>query len=349
MSNALYPAPSAKLVEQISYLLVVAMILTVLHWHLLAAAIPGLLVYAITRHIEQRLLAQRHWPHRAKMLSIFIVILLVCLLLAGIGLGLVAFLGRHRDFGWLLLKTAELLDALRAALPDSLSALVPQNPGDLHDNTTSLLKQHGQQISTIGFNGVRATALALVGLVIGAMVAWSHSGLKRTEKPLTAALTRRLQRLESAFETVVFAQVRISALNTALTAIYLLILLPLFGQHLPFAKTLVLLTFLVGLLPVIGNLISNTAIMAVSATLSLELALASLVFLVLIHKLEYFVNARIIGGRIHARAWELLIAMIAMEAVFGIAGLISAPVLYAYLKSELAAAGLIAAIPQPRR
>lgn len=338
-------AQSATPTELASYVLVAAMIMTVLHWHLLSAVIPGLLVYAITRHIERRLLAHRHWPQRAKMLSIFIVILLVCLLLFGIGLGLAAFLGRHRDFGWLLLKTAELLDALRAALPDSLSTLLPQTPGDLHDNTTTLLKQHGQQISTIGFNGVRATTLALVGLVIGAMVAWTRGNYNLPQKPLAAALNQRLQRLESAFETVVFAQVRISALNTALTAIYLLILLPLFGQHLPYAKTLVLLTFVVGLLPVIGNLISNTAIMAVSATLSLELALTSLLFLVLIHKLEYFINARIIGGRINAHAWELLIAMIVMETVFGIGGLISAPVLYAYLKSELAAVGLIAEPP----
>lgn len=35
-------------------------------------------------------------------------------------------------------------------------------------------------------------------------------------------------------------------------------------------------------------------------------ALASLAFLVIIHKLEYFVNARIIGTRIKAWAWELL-------------------------------------------
>ena len=34
----------------------------------------------------------------------------------------------------------------------------------------------------------------------------------------------------------------------------------------------------------------------------------------MIHKLEYFLNARIVGTQIRARAWELLIAMLAMEA-----------------------------------
>jgi len=67
----------------------------------------------------------------------------------------------------------------------------------------------------------------------------------------------------------------------------------------------------------------------------------SLIYLVLIHKLEYFLNARIIGARIEARAWELLIAMLIMEAAFGIPGLVAAPIYYAYLKTELRAEGLV--------
>jgi predicted PurR-regulated permease PerM len=36
-----------------------------------------------------------------------------------------------------------------------------------------------------------------------------------------------------------------------------------------------------------------------------------------------------------------LLAMIVMEAAFGIAGLIAAPIYYAYIKNELSAARLI--------
>jgi predicted PurR-regulated permease PerM len=60
-----------------------------------------------------------------------------------------------------------------------------------------------------------------------------------------------------------------------------------------------------------------------------------------IHKLEYFLNARIIGSRIGSRAWELLAAMLAMEAAFGIAGVIAAPIYYAFVKDEMARQGLI--------
>jgi predicted PurR-regulated permease PerM len=56
---------------------------------------------------------------------------------------------------------------------------------------------------------------------------------------------------------------------------------------------------------------------------------------------EYFLNARIVGNRINARAWELLVAMLAMEAAFGIYGVIAAPLYYAYVKDELAERGVI--------
>jgi predicted PurR-regulated permease PerM len=92
---------------------------------------------------------------------------------------------------------------------------------------------------------------------------------------------------------------------------------------------------------VIGNLISNTVIVVVSLSVSPLLAIGSLAFLVIIHKLEYFVNARIMGGQIQARAWELLLAMLVMEAIFGIPGVVAAPIYYAYLKNELSAQNLI--------
>jgi len=40
-------------------------------------------------------------------------------------------------------------------------------------------------------------------------------------------------------------------------------------------------------------------------------------------------------------AWELLVAMLVMEAAFGLPGLIAAPIFYAYLKTELKTVGWI--------
>jgi predicted PurR-regulated permease PerM len=47
------------------------------------------------------------------------------------------------------------------------------------------------------------------------------------------------------------------------------------------------------------------------------------------------------GGQINARAWELLLAMLVMDAIFGIPGVIAAPIYYAHLKNELTAKNLI--------
>jgi hypothetical protein len=94
--------------------------------------------------------------------------------------------------------------------------------------------------------------------------------------------------VEHAFQRVFLAQIRIAALNALLSAIYLAGALPLLGIHLPFTKTMIALTFVMGLLPIVGNLVSNTVVIIISLSYSLPLALGSLAFLVVIHKLEYF-------------------------------------------------------------
>ncbi|MCF4951475.1 AI-2E family transporter, partial [Acinetobacter baumannii] len=108
-----------------------------------------------------------------------------------------------------------------------------------------------------------------------------------------------------------------------------------------FAKTLTILTFMFGLIPILGNLISNTLTFIAALTISLGLAGVALLYLVLVHKLEYFINAKIIGHKINANAWEILLAMLIFESIFGLSGLIAAPIFYAYLKLELKDARLI--------
>jgi predicted PurR-regulated permease PerM len=207
--------------------------------------------------------------------------------------------------------------------------------------TIAWLREHAAELRVMGGEAGHVVVHLLIGMVIGAMVSLNEATDSVARGPLAVALAERARRLGDAFRNVVFAQVRISALNTLFTAIYLLAVLPLAGVHLPYAKTMVAITFFAGLLPVVGNLISNTVIVVVSLSQSLTAAVGSLVFLVVIHKLEYFLNARIVGERIRAKAWEILLAMLLMESAFGIAGLVAAPIYYAYLKDELAARKLL--------
>ena len=94
-------------------------------------------------------------------------------------------------------------------------------------------------------------------------------------------------------------------------------------------------TFLCGLVPVVGNLISNTIIVGIGFTVSPRMALTALIFLVVIHKLEYFLNSKIIGDRIRNPLWLTLLALIVGEKLMGVPGMILAPVVLHYIKLEM--------------
>jgi len=203
------------------------------------------------------------------------------------------------------------------------------------------MREHTAQLQGLGKHALRILVQIIIGIAVGSMVALYKARNLHPGGPLAVALTDRAGHLVTSFRDVVFAQVKISFVNTILTGIFLLVVLPLFHVYLPLSKTLVVATFVFGLLPVVGNLITNTLIFVMGLSLSPLVAVAALGYLIVIHKLEYFLNARIIGGQISARAWELLMAMLFMEAVFGAPGLIAGPIYYAYLKRELKAAQLI--------
>jgi predicted PurR-regulated permease PerM len=218
---------------------------------------------------------------------------------------------------------------------------LPDSVDELRVMALDLTRKHALSLQSAGKETVRVLVRIIIGLVLGALVALNRERPPHQVGPLAAALGERCQHLAEAFHNIVFAQIKISLINTAATAVFLLGVLPLMDIHVPLAKTLVVLTFVAGLLPVIGNLISNTAVTIAALSVSAWVAVASLGFLIVIHKLEYFLNAQIIGTQIRARSWELLVAMLVMEAAFGLSGLIAAPIYYAYLKSELETEGMI--------
>lgn len=322
-----------------AWVLAAILLLATLHLHLLPALLAGLLVYELVHVIAQRITTR---DRAGKLAAVVLLAAAVVAVLAGVMFVVVAFL--QSDAGSvprLLQKMAEIIETSRGKLPAWLVDSIPGDPEKLKAAIIAWLREHSADLRLMGGQVGHVIVHILIGMVIGAMVSLREAVPVEDGGPLARELRERATRLGEAFRRVVFAQVRISALNTLFTAIYLVGVLPLFGVHLPYGKTLVAVTFVTGLLPVIGNLISNTIIVIVSLSQSLMLAVTSLVFLVVIHKLEYLLNARIVGVQIQAKAWELLLAMLAMEAAFGIAGLIAAPIYYAYLKDELASRKLI--------
>jgi predicted PurR-regulated permease PerM len=326
-----------------SYVLAAVSVPLVLHFSLLPTVFAGLAVHVLTVKLAKRL--PRQAGGLAHNFALAAIVFCVGLGLFGAGFGLWSFFHGGRGMAALLTAIAETLENLRRTLPPYIADALPVTMEDLREQIADLLREHSHKISAAGMAagvvGLKTFVHIVFGMVIGGMTALHHFDVIERSSSLVAALYARTGRLAEAFDKVVFAQVKISALNTAFTAAYLVVVLPFFGIHLPLLKVLLPLTFVAGLLPVIGNLISNAAIVLISLGVSPVAALASLVFLVLIHKLEYFFNARIVGSQVHASAWELLCAMVGMEAVFGVGGLIAAPIAYAWLKAELKARELI--------
>lgn len=333
--------PSA-IVRVASYLLAAAALVIVLTLRLLPALLAGLLVYELV-HALTPLLGRRISGDRARVVVVTILGAIVVGLLLGLIFGMMSFfrseLGRP-DLLWRE-QLMPLVEKARQQLPSLLVDHLPDSVDDLRVGVLDLMRRHAYTLQLAGRETARGFVHVVIGLVLGAIVALSGTRPAHEVGPLATALRLRCERLAAAFHNIVFAQVKISLVNTVLSALFLLVALPLFGIHVPLAKTLVVVTFIVGLLPVVGNLLSNTAVTIAALSVSLGVGIAALVFLILVHKLEYFLNARIVGTQIHARAWELLIAMLVMEAAFGLAGVIAAPIYYAYLKSELEANQLL--------
>ncbi len=325
--------PSATSYEIVSWVLVVAGIVFILFHHLLSALLSGLFVYALVHRIAWRLSYLKVAGDKAKLLAV----LFISLALIGISTGIVFLTiavarGRIGDIPAMMSKLTEIVAQCKIYFSSKgLGEYFPEAE-KFHEHATGWFKEHSTELKQMGTDSGKLFLHALIGVVIGAMLSF-HTA--EPGGPLAAAFFERIRRFAKAFQQVFFAQVKISAMNTAFTAIYLLVVLPLCGVHLPFRSTLVVVTFVAGLMPVIGNLISNAIIVLISLGVSPGVAVGSLIFLVLIHKLEYFLNAKIVGGEIHAAAWEILLAMVCFEAAFGIPGVIIAPIAYAYAKSEL--------------
>src|SRR5208337_1859833 len=193
-------------------------------------------------------------------------------------------------------------------------------------------------------------ALLLIGLVVAAglflSATWGTENDPNTSRDsLYATVVRELdvraRTFYRSFARVIGAQIIISIFNTALTSVFLL------WNGYSYVTVLVAFTFLCGLLPIIGNIISNTLIVAVSFTISPNMALIALIFLIAIHKLEYFLNSKIIGDRIKNPMWLTLIGLVLGEKLMGIPGMILAPVVLHYIKVEASRNKVTEAAPEP--
>ena len=224
---------------------------------------------------------------------------------------------------------------------------------DYESLKTVALDEAREGIASVG-RYVRAASFQFVLLVTGLVVAASlflsgswgaendpQTGRDNLYTTVVRELAARFKTFFQSFAKVIGAQIVISTINTALTSVFLL------WNGYPYSTVLIMFTFLCGLLPIIGNIISNTLIVGVAFNISPRMALVALIFLVVIHKLEYFLNSKIIGDRIKNPMWLTLIGLVLGEKLMGIPGMILAPVVLHYIKVEASKSKVAAATPEP--
>ena len=96
-----------------------------------------------------------------------------------------------------------------------------------------MLREHAHRISAAGVAGLKTFVQVLLGMIVGGMTAVHRFSNVEGFSPFASALYARAQALAEAFDKIVWPQVKISALNTLLTALYLVVILPLAGVRFP--------------------------------------------------------------------------------------------------------------------
>ena len=308
---------------KISYVLIALLLLIVCVMHLATPFITVLFSYFALRKLR--------FGRRGKTLAVVLFLILV----AALGTGTFIFV-----------KQAYV------AIPKIVSTTVPtileqarlygiELPfSDYAGLKAFVAESLGAQLAGIGKYATEAV-ITIASLIIGIVVAVSlfldarfqlEPEKQAIDDNIYASVWKevgaRFKTFYHSFDTVMGAQIVISAINTTLTSAFLL------WNDFPHIPVIIVLTFLCGLLPIIGNLISNTLIVGVAFTLSPNTALWSLVFLVVLHKLEYFLNSKVIGDRIKNPMWLTLLGLIIGETLMGIPGMILAPVVLHYIKVE---------------
>jgi predicted PurR-regulated permease PerM len=341
------PAPAKRSWEELAaYLIVGAALLFVLLQHLVGAFIVGLTLYLVLDRVSARFQG-RMSRGVVRPLALLVVTTTAALLVVA-AVALLAMMLRRGagNVPEMMEQMADILGSVRLWLGGLGRQFIPEVMTDAEEFqriAQAWLKTHAQTLRAGGM----WLGIGLVHIIMGGLLAilvfFRHVTHHDDEDrgPLARHLVDKVDRVAHAFGRVAMAQVKISAVNTTLTALYLLVVLPLFGIRVPFATTLVVITFLCGLIPVLGNLISNTVITILSMGVSIGTAVASLAYLVIIHKLEYLINSRIVGGETDSQAWEILLAIIIGETAFGVGGVVLAPIVYAFVKRELRDRGLV--------
>ena len=269
-----------------SYILMGLALLIVLHYHLLPLLLSVILTYIfITRtngvilKLRRRVLPRNTRLHKSlnahniNLISTTLTLAIVFSIIAMMSLGIYHLIhGGH--VGFMLAKLAAILEDTKNSqdLPAAILNMLPNNMAEIKASAIKLIDEYRAALTRISKNSITSFVYILIGIIIGAMLSFHRLKMRKNRRKMPlfkAELVQRIVTFETSFERVFLAQVKISLIDTFLTGLYLYLVLPLFGVELPFKMTVLIVAFIVGLIPVAGNLISNTIIIILSLGASL--------------------------------------------------------------------------------
>jgi len=313
-----------------SYLLVILALAVAARFDLGHALIAGLFAFMMLDHAQTALIEAGASPSVARWSSVALFTV-VALLLAVIFAAFVA-IGVER--------LPQLLDRLLPRL-DELAGrfgigLAVENVQELRALILETLKENARSITTTSglltrgfFQILGAVVIAILRFVSSVPVPVERR--RGLDAEVLSECRDRAALFSASFELVMGAQITVAAINTAVAGVFLIVF------QIPFRTMLTLTTFVCGMIPIVGNVISNSLIVAAALTRSEHLALAALIFLVLVHKGGYLLNSRIVGARMETPTWAILLGLLIGEALLGVTGVILAPTLIYYVREELRA------------
>lgn len=315
-----------------AYIVLIMLLLIVLGFHVVPGLLSGLLSYVLTKNFLKAI----EFKIPNNLTKVKIVGLVVGMTSFGILSGLIFLTIKAlngENVSGLINTLAETISNSKDLLPDAISAYIPESVMEIKEVFINAIKSHMQEFANIGRGALHSFLLVLIGWLVGILIACKKPTKNKTL--FSKTWDDLWFKLSNAFKFVVFAQIKVAAFNSLVMSIFLFIVAPIFEWHIPYSKMLILITFLCGLLPIIGNLISNTISFLLAFTVSLHAAIGALVVLMLIHKLEYLIISKSLGSDIDSDIWELLIILFSFEILFGVAGMVFSPIIYAFFKQEM--------------
>ena len=311
-----------------SYALFVLALVAVARFGLAPCLLAGLVSYMIMDLTERRLILKGAGPRLAKWgaLAVFAI------LATALSWIFVAFVRVGVSRLPVLIDT--VLPRLTTLSFNFGFELPVDNALELRDLVVTEIKENFSSVSKTSGLLTRGFFQVVVGMFAAAMRFLAPDKPEndgRLYDSLRHEVNSRVRLFVRSFELVVGAQVAISTVNAILTAIFL------HAMGFPFKTFLILTAFVCGMVPIVGNVISNIAIVTAGLTVSVQLATFGLAYLVVIHKLEYLLNSRIIGGLIDTPMWMTLIGLVVGEAMMGVPGVLLAPALLHYAREEMRA------------